>query len=39
MDTFKDRQNIQSLFELGQRPWAVWEPVAEGPLPFPGTAL
>jgi glucose-1-phosphate cytidylyltransferase len=25
MDTFKDRQMIQSLFELGQRPWAVWE--------------
>jgi glucose-1-phosphate cytidylyltransferase len=31
MDTFKDRQNIEAQFELGQRPWAVWEPVPEGP--------
>jgi glucose-1-phosphate cytidylyltransferase len=25
MDTFKDRETIQAAFELGQRPWAVWE--------------
>jgi glucose-1-phosphate cytidylyltransferase len=25
MDTFKDRHAIQSQFELGCRPWAVWE--------------
>jgi glucose-1-phosphate cytidylyltransferase len=25
MDTFKDRQTIQAAFELGERPWAVWE--------------
>jgi glucose-1-phosphate cytidylyltransferase len=28
MDTFKDRQTIQAAFELGQRPWAVWESAA-----------
>lgn len=25
MDTLKDRQNLNGLFESGQRPWAVWE--------------
>jgi glucose-1-phosphate cytidylyltransferase len=25
MDTLKDRQNLNTLFETGQRPWAVWE--------------
>ncbi len=25
MDTLKDRQDINKLFESGQRPWAVWE--------------
>ncbi len=25
MDTFKDQQQIQSMFEIGRRPWAVWE--------------
>jgi len=25
MDTMKDRQNLNSLFESGERPWAVWE--------------
>ena len=31
MDTFKDRQMIQSQFELGHRPWAVWEtPFVDG---------
>jgi glucose-1-phosphate cytidylyltransferase len=38
MDTFKDRQMIQSLFELGRRPWAVWEtPVVDGPLLVDGS--
>jgi glucose-1-phosphate cytidylyltransferase len=25
MDTFKDHQVIQSMYETGLRPWAVWE--------------
>jgi glucose-1-phosphate cytidylyltransferase len=25
MDTLKDRQNLNGLFETGRRPWAVWE--------------
>jgi glucose-1-phosphate cytidylyltransferase len=25
MDTMKDRQNLNALFETGERPWAVWE--------------
>jgi glucose-1-phosphate cytidylyltransferase len=25
MDTMKDRQNLNALFESGERPWAVWE--------------
>jgi glucose-1-phosphate cytidylyltransferase len=25
MDTLKDRQNLNGLFETGERPWAVWE--------------
>jgi glucose-1-phosphate cytidylyltransferase len=25
MDTLKDRQDLNNLFESGQRPWAVWE--------------
>jgi glucose-1-phosphate cytidylyltransferase len=25
MDTMKDRQNLNALFESGDRPWAVWE--------------
>jgi len=25
MDTMKDRQNMNTLFETGKRPWAVWE--------------
>jgi glucose-1-phosphate cytidylyltransferase len=25
MDTLKDRQNLNALFESGERPWAVWE--------------
>ena len=25
MDTLKDRQNLNTLFETGERPWAVWE--------------
>jgi glucose-1-phosphate cytidylyltransferase len=25
MDTMKDRQNLNGLFESGERPWAVWE--------------
>jgi glucose-1-phosphate cytidylyltransferase len=25
MDTLKDRQNLNLLFESGERPWAVWE--------------
>jgi glucose-1-phosphate cytidylyltransferase len=25
MDTLKDRQDINKLFESGQRPWALWE--------------
>lgn len=33
MDTFKDRQVIQAAFELGQRPWAVWDsPPVDGLL-------
>jgi glucose-1-phosphate cytidylyltransferase len=27
MDTMKDRQNLNALFESGERPWAVWEKV------------
>jgi glucose-1-phosphate cytidylyltransferase len=29
MDTFKDRQLIQTLYDEGRRPWAVWERIAE----------
>jgi glucose-1-phosphate cytidylyltransferase len=29
MDTFKDRQFIESLVQRGQRPWAVWDPARE----------
>jgi glucose-1-phosphate cytidylyltransferase len=29
MDTFKDRQVIQALYDEGRRPWAVWEGVTE----------
>ena len=25
MDTLKDRQNLNMLFESGERPWAMWE--------------
>jgi glucose-1-phosphate cytidylyltransferase len=25
MDTLKDRQNLNTLFETGERPWAIWE--------------
>jgi glucose-1-phosphate cytidylyltransferase len=25
MDTLRDRQNLESLFEQGRAPWAVWE--------------
>ena len=25
MDTLKDRQNLNAMFESGERPWAVWE--------------
>jgi glucose-1-phosphate cytidylyltransferase len=25
MDTLKDRDNLNTLFETGERPWAVWE--------------
>jgi glucose-1-phosphate cytidylyltransferase len=25
MDTLKDRQNLNALFETGERPWALWE--------------
>jgi glucose-1-phosphate cytidylyltransferase len=25
MDTIKDRQHLNALFESGERPWAVWE--------------
>jgi len=25
MDTLKDRQSLNSMFETGDRPWAVWE--------------
>ncbi|HLZ30734.1 MAG TPA: sugar phosphate nucleotidyltransferase [Chloroflexota bacterium] len=25
MDTLKDRQDLNTLFESGERPWAVWE--------------
>jgi glucose-1-phosphate cytidylyltransferase len=25
MDTMKDRQNLNMLFESGERPWAIWE--------------
>jgi glucose-1-phosphate cytidylyltransferase len=31
MDTLKDRQNLNNLFQTGERPWAVWEHL-------PGTA-
>jgi glucose-1-phosphate cytidylyltransferase len=32
MDTLKDRQDLNKLFESGKRPWAVWEksPIAIG---------
>ncbi len=33
MDTMKDRQNLNALFESGERPWAVWEK-----MPSPATA-
>ncbi|MBV9354210.1 MAG: glucose-1-phosphate cytidylyltransferase [Chloroflexi bacterium] len=33
MDTLKDRQDLNKLFESGQRPWAVWE---KSPIPFNG---
>ena len=31
MDTFKDHQAIQSMYETGLRPWAVWEGVQPPP--------
>ena len=31
MDTFKDHQVIQSMYETGLRPWAVWEGVRPPP--------
>lgn len=33
MDTLKDRQEINKLFESGQRPWAVWEKQPTTPAP------
>jgi glucose-1-phosphate cytidylyltransferase len=33
MDTLKDRQNLNTLFESGERPWAVWEKHASLVLP------
>ncbi len=31
MDTLKDRQNLEQLYESGKRPWAVWENQARKP--------
>ena len=31
MDTFKDHQVIQSMYETGLRPWAVWEADQQAP--------
>jgi glucose-1-phosphate cytidylyltransferase len=36
MDTLKDRQNLNTMFETGQRPWAVWE---KRPRRVAGTTL
>jgi glucose-1-phosphate cytidylyltransferase len=33
MDTLKDRQNLNALFETGERPWAVWERMLSPVLP------
>jgi glucose-1-phosphate cytidylyltransferase len=30
MDTLKDRQNLNIMFETGERPWAVWEKLRFG---------
>jgi glucose-1-phosphate cytidylyltransferase len=41
MDTFKDHQAIQSMYESGLRPWAVWEtchqPLALGTAQLDGS--
>jgi glucose-1-phosphate cytidylyltransferase len=29
MDTLKDKQNLDALFESGDAPWEIWEPSAE----------
>jgi glucose-1-phosphate cytidylyltransferase len=37
MDTMKDRQNLNALYESGERPWAIWEKL---PSPIaPDTAI
>jgi len=30
MDTLKDKQMLETLAERGNRPWAVWDPHADG---------
>jgi len=31
MDTFKDKQQLDDLYEGGQPPWEIWKKVQDGP--------
>ena len=37
MDTFKEHQQLETMWERGERPWAVWENCNPG-FPSPSAA-
>ena len=35
MDTLKDMQNLEALYDAGRPPWAVWQQAEEDATPSP----